>query len=53
MPNQPKSPILAGRVDPDLKAWVVAHAKRTGCTVTDVLVAAVTRYREQMEGGAK
>ena len=53
MPNQPKSPIIAGRVPAELKAWVEHHAKDTGRTVTDVLADALQRYRKRVERAAE
>lgn len=53
MPNQPKSPIIAGRVPADLKTWVEEHAKDTGQTVTAILATALDRYRKSAERSAK
>lgn len=53
MPNQPKSPIIAGRVPADLKAWVEGHAKDTGQTMTAILTTALERYRKTAERAAK
>lgn len=53
VPNQPKSPIIAGRVSVGLKTWVVEHAESTGQTVTDVLVTALERYRKSAERTAR
>jgi hypothetical protein len=53
MPNQPKSPIIAGRVSAELKAWVEHHAKDTGRTMTDVLTEALDRYRKRATGSQK
>jgi hypothetical protein len=53
MPNQPKSPIIAGRVPAELKRWVEDHAESTGRTITDILVTALQRYKKSVERSAK
>jgi hypothetical protein len=52
VPNQPKSPIIAGRVPADLKEWVEQHATDTDQTVTVILAAALERYRQDAESAA-
>lgn len=43
-PNQPKTPVSAFRLPPDLKAKAAEKAEREGRTLTSVVIELLTEY---------
>lgn len=44
VPNKPKTPQTPFRIPPELKAAAMSKARAEGKTLTDVVIAALTRY---------